>query len=67
VVFQSLPNTLGVGADVWRVLAKAHELRNAAEYEGYVELDELLVSNLVDATERVYKAAKRLGVRPPAK
>ena len=52
---------------MWRVLAKAHELRNAAEYEGYVELDELLVSNLVDATERVYKAAKRLGVRPPAK
>lgn len=34
IVFQVLPHTLGLGADVWRVLAKAHEMRNAVQYHG---------------------------------
>ena len=34
IVFQAVPHTLGLGPEVWRVLAKAHELRNAGEYEG---------------------------------
>lgn len=29
IVFQVLPHTLGLGPEVWRVLAKAHDLRNA--------------------------------------
>jgi len=28
VVFQVLPHTLGLGPEVWRVLAKCHEIRN---------------------------------------
>ena len=28
IVFQVLPHTLGLGPEVWRVLAKAHDLRN---------------------------------------
>lgn len=35
LVFQLLPHTLGLPAATWRVLAKAHELRNVAEYEGH--------------------------------
>jgi hypothetical protein len=34
IVFQVLPHTLGVGPEVWRVLAQCHELRNRGEYEG---------------------------------
>lgn len=34
IVFQALPHTLGLGPEVWRVLAKAHDARNLAEYEG---------------------------------
>ena len=28
VVFQLLPQTIGVGPEVWRVLSKCHEMRN---------------------------------------
>ena len=34
VVCQVLPHTLGLGPEVWRVLAKGHEIRNGGEYEG---------------------------------
>ena len=34
IVFQVLPHTLGVGPEVWRVLARCHDLRNRGEYEG---------------------------------
>jgi hypothetical protein len=34
IVFQVFPHTLGVGPEVWRVLARCHELRNRGEYEG---------------------------------
>lgn len=40
VVFQALPHTLGVPAPTWRVLAKGHERRNLAEYEGALDVDE---------------------------
>jgi len=47
VVFQSLGHTLGLDAPIWRVLSKSHELRNRAEYEGWTEVDEPLLSNLI--------------------
>jgi hypothetical protein len=31
IVFQVLPHTLGLGAEVWRVLSKCHDMRNLAE------------------------------------
>lgn len=49
IVFQTLPHTLGLGPEVWRVLAKAHDLRNLAEYEGHVDVDERLVTGLISA------------------
>lgn len=53
IVFQSLPHTLGLGPEVWRVLAKAHELRNLAEYEGHAEVGERLVKDVIAACEAV--------------
>ena len=51
VVFQLLPHTLGHGPDVWRVLDKCHKVRNQGEYEGFLNVDEQLVSDLIAATK----------------
>lgn len=53
IVFQILPHTLGLGPEVWRVLAKAHDLRNLAEYEGHVDVDARLVTDVIAACTRV--------------
>jgi len=56
LVFQTLPYTLSLGPEVWRILAKCHECRNLAEYEGYLEVDEKLLNDLLNATQRVLEA-----------
>jgi hypothetical protein len=53
VVFQCLPHTLDVGADIWRVLADAHDVRNGFEYEGSNEVTE-------DLSEQVMRCATLL-------
>jgi hypothetical protein len=53
LVFQALPHTLGADTATWRTLAKCHERRNLAEYEGHFEVDELLLSELLDCTMRL--------------
>lgn len=60
VVFQALPHTLGVGVAIWRVLAKAHERRNLAEYEGIVDVDETLLADVLAAVEVVRRAVQKL-------
>jgi hypothetical protein len=50
IVFQCLPHTLGVGPEVWRVLALCHQRRNRGEYEGLLEIDVQLVDDLIEAT-----------------
>ena len=60
IVFQVLPHTLGLGPEVWRVLAKAHQLRNQGEYEGDLNVDERLVADLVTACTKVIEALDRL-------
>jgi len=60
LVFQALPHTLGLPATVWRVLAKAHEVRNAGEYEGRFEADATLLRNLIDAADVVRATAAGL-------
>ena len=51
VVFQTLPHTTGVGKEVWRVLDKCHNLRNISEYEGSLEIDDQLLSELLSAAQ----------------
>lgn len=53
IVFQVLPHTLGLGPEVWRVLDLCHNRRNIGEYEGLLEVDERLVSDLITAACRV--------------
>jgi hypothetical protein len=63
IVFQVLPHTLGLGPAVWRVLAKCHDIRNAGEYEGDLQIDERIVADLITACEAV--RAKLAALPPP--
>jgi hypothetical protein len=58
IVFQVLPHTLGLPPAVWRVLAKGHDARNVAEYEGPIDIDERLVTDLVGAAKAVAAALR---------
>lgn len=60
LAFQTLPHTLGMPAEVWRILAKAHERRNLAEYEGDLEHDERLLADVLVAARRVLAAIEAL-------
>ena len=60
VVCQVLPHTLGVGPEVWRVLARCHELRNRGEYEGDLYVDERLLADLIGACKTVAAALHEL-------
>ncbi len=64
IVFQALPDTLSLGPEVWRVLAKGHEQRNLGEYEGHLDIDERFVTDLLDCCSRV---AERVRALPPPK
>lgn len=60
VVFQALPHTLGVGSEVWRVLSLCHDRRNIAEYEGYLEIDDQLLSDLLTAAQILLRRVNEL-------
>ncbi len=58
IVFQVLPHTLNLGPAVWRVLDKCHNARNLGEYEGFLDVDERLVTDLIAATQTVANAVQ---------
>lgn len=62
LVFQVLPDTLGLGPEVWRVLDRGHTVRNRGEYEGDLYADERLVADMITAVKAV---ADALGKLPP--
>lgn len=53
LVFQCLTHTLGLGKVQVRLFALSHERRNLAEYEGYMEVDEPLLAELIAATDAI--------------
>ena len=61
LVFQCLQDTLGLGPEHWRVLALCHERRNVAEYQGHLEVEEKLVSDLIRITESLSEKVSTLG------
>jgi hypothetical protein len=61
VVFQAVPHTLGLGADITRILSKAHQLRNLAEYEGHFDVDVDFLADLKSAVEQLRAAVAELG------
>ncbi len=66
-VFQTLEHTLGIKAEIWRVLDKCHGIRNAVEYEGAFNVDARLLSGLMEAAEIVQTAVGKLGPVPKRK
>lgn len=65
IVFQLLPHTLGLGPEVWRVLAKGHDIRNLGEYEGDMNVDERIVTDLIAACQRVAQKLSELAPIQP--
>lgn len=47
LVFQTLQHTIGWSALQWRQLDSAHNKRNVAEYEGYLEVEPSQVAALI--------------------
>lgn len=52
IVFQALPFTANLTYE-WRILDKCHQLRNQAEYEGFFEVDEVLLTDLIQVTQKM--------------
>lgn len=63
VVFQVLPHTLGPVPEVRCVLAKCHEIRNAGEFEGDLQIDQRIVTDLIAACSAVRTKVEAL--KPP--
>jgi hypothetical protein len=59
-VFQALPHTLGSPAATWRLLAKCHQERNQAEYQGLGAVDETLLAGLIAAAGELLASVKTL-------
>lgn len=62
VVFQLVPHTLNLGPAVWRILDKCHNIRNLGEYEGDLNVDDRIVTDLLAACQAV---AERVAALPP--
>lgn len=59
-VFQCLTHTLGWPANRWRVLDAAHQKRNLAEYEGYLEVEESTVAEMCALVQSLIADAQKL-------
>ena len=58
-MFQGLTHTLNWPAPRWRVLDAAHQKRNLAEYEGFLEVEESTIAELcVSVADLIADAAK---------
>jgi len=63
LVFQTLQHTVGWTAVQWRQLDTAHNKRNLAEYEGYLEVEPSYVQGLIALLALLLDDVSRL-VRP---
>ena len=59
-VFQCLTHTLGWSASQWRVLDSAHQKRNLAEYEGFLEVEQSFVDELLHTTSQLIEEVQML-------
>ncbi|MFL9828085.1 hypothetical protein [Rhodoplanes sp. SY1] len=59
-MFQTLVHTLGIDKTDVQVFLKAHNERNLAEYEGRMEIDETLLSDLIRCNKALQTAVTKL-------
>jgi len=60
IVFQSLEHTLAWPSSKWRVLDAAHQKRNLAEYEGFLEIEESAITELIMLAEKMISDVDQL-------
>ena len=60
MVFQCLVHTLGWPAHRWRVLDAAHQKRNLAEYEGFLDIEETMVLELIELVRDLIADVEKL-------
>lgn len=60
VVFQCLAHTLNWSASHWRVLDSAHQKRNLAEYEGFLEIEDSAITELCELVAELIADTERL-------
>jgi hypothetical protein len=63
-VFQTLVHTLGLDSADVQIFLRAHNERNLAEYEGRMEIDEGLLTDLIRCTKKLETAVGKLD--PPS-
>ena len=67
LVFEVLEHTLGIKPPDWRILSECHQRRNLVLYEGALNVDDRILSALIEVTDRVFKAVDKLGLIPGTK
>lgn len=61
LVFQCTPHTLGVDEATWRTLADCHKKRNIAEYEGYLDISDGMLVELIRIISILSDKISKLG------
>jgi len=61
LVFQCLQHTVGMESARWRVLDRCHQLRNRIEYEGAGEIDDRLLTELIEIARELLALTEGLG------
>ena len=61
LVFQCTQHTLGLEPENWRVLDRAHRMRNLAEYEGNIDVEEPLIEALIRVAEVIAERVQNSG------
>ncbi|SEQ84029.1 hypothetical protein SAMN03159444_02597 [Pseudomonas sp. NFACC02] len=59
LVFQCLPHTIALDKVQVRLFGLCHERRNLAEYEGYMDIDEPLLKELLASTESLHRLVQK--------
>ena len=59
-VFQCLTHTLGWPPNRWRVFDAAHQKRNLAEYEGYLDVEESTVAEMCELVAQLVSDVQAL-------
>lgn len=63
LVFQCLEHTLNLEKGPVRLFALCHDRRNLAEYEGYMDVDEALLTELIGATDALVPIVQKALIR----